>query len=74
MEKVAVLPVPDWAWAMTSWPGGLCVSGVKEQTESSERLTLDDGHDGALLDSRGALETVGVDTTEELGLEVHGVE
>jgi len=20
MEKVAVLPVPDWAWAMTSWP------------------------------------------------------
>jgi hypothetical protein len=47
---------------------------VKEQTESSEKLTLDDGHDGALLDSRGALETVGVDTTEELGLEVHGVE
>jgi hypothetical protein len=23
MEKVAVLPVPDWAWAMTSWPGGV---------------------------------------------------
>jgi hypothetical protein len=25
-------------------------------------FTLDDGHDGALLDSRRALETVGVDT------------
>ena len=37
-------------------------------------LTLDDWHDGALLDSRWALETVGVDTTEELGLEVHGIE
>lgn len=21
-EKVAVFPVPDWAWAMTSWPCG----------------------------------------------------
>jgi hypothetical protein len=38
------------------------------------KLTLDDGHDGALLDSRRALETVGVDTTEELGLQVHRVE
>ena len=28
----------------------------------SQVLTLNDGHDGALLDSRGALETVGVDT------------
>jgi hypothetical protein len=37
-------------------------------------LTLDDGHDGALLDGRGTLETVGVDSTEELGLEVHGIE
>ena len=37
-------------------------------------LTLDDGHDGALLDGRRALETVGVDTTEELSLQVHGVE
>jgi hypothetical protein len=26
------------------------------------KLTLDDGHDGALLDSGGTLETVGVDT------------
>jgi hypothetical protein len=38
------------------------------------KLTLDDGHDGALLDGRRALETVGVDATEELGLEVHAVE
>jgi hypothetical protein len=38
------------------------------------KLTLDDGHDGALLDSRRALETVGVDSTEELGLQVHRVE
>jgi hypothetical protein len=37
-------------------------------------LTLDDWHDGALLDSRWALETVGVNSTEELGLEVHGIE
>jgi hypothetical protein len=37
-------------------------------------LTLDDGHDSALLDSRRALETVGVDTTEELSLQVHVVE
>jgi len=37
-------------------------------------LTLDNGHDGALLDSRRALETVGVDTAEELSLEVHVVE
>lgn len=39
-----------------------------------QRLTLDDGHDGALLDSRRTLKTVGVDTTEELSLEVHGIE
>lgn len=39
-----------------------------------ETLTLDNGHDGALLDSRRALETVGVDTTEELSLQVHVVE
>jgi hypothetical protein len=37
-------------------------------------LTLDDWHDSALLDSRWTLETVGVDTTEKLWLEVHGVE
>ena len=36
--------------------------------------TLDNGHDGALLDSRRALETVGVDTTEKLGLQVHRIE
>ena len=40
----------------------------------TEKLTLDDGHDGALLDSRRALETIGVNTTKELGLQVHRVE
>jgi hypothetical protein len=50
------------------------VSGMQEQTGWLDKLTLDDGHDGALLDGRGALETVGVDTTEELSLEVHGIE
>jgi hypothetical protein len=39
-----------------------------------EILTLDDWHDSALLDSRWALETVCVDTTEKLRLQVHGVE
>jgi hypothetical protein len=38
------------------------------------KLTLDDGHDGALLDGGRALETVGVDSAEELGLQVHRVE
>jgi hypothetical protein len=38
------------------------------------KLTLDDGHDGTLLDGRRALETVGVDATEELSLEFHAVE
>ena len=38
------------------------------------RLALDDWHDSALLDSRWALETVSVDSAEELWLEVHAVE
>jgi hypothetical protein len=38
------------------------------------QLTLDDGHNGALLDGRRTLETVSVDTTEQLALEVHGIE
>lgn len=36
--------------------------------------TLDDGHDGALLNGGGAFETIGVDSTEELALEVHRIE
>lgn len=36
--------------------------------------TLDDWHDSALLDSRGALETVGIDTTEKLWAKVHRIE
>jgi len=39
-----------------------------------ETLTLDNGHDGALLDGGGALETVGVDSTKELCLEIHRIE
>lgn len=38
------------------------------------KLTLDDGHDGTLLDSRGALETVGIDAAKQLSLQVHVVE
>lgn len=36
--------------------------------------TSDDGHDSSLLNGRGSLETVSVDTSEELGLELHVVE
>jgi hypothetical protein len=71
MEKVAVLPVPDCACAMTSWPA--CVS-LGLLGRRAGKLTLDDGHDSALLDGRRALETVGVDSTEELGLQVHRIE
>jgi hypothetical protein len=39
-----------------------------------QKLTLDDRHDGALLNSRWSFETVGVDSTEKLCLEVHRVE
>lgn len=35
---------------------------VTHLVEKRYFLTLDDGHDGALLDSRGALETISVDT------------
>jgi hypothetical protein len=77
MEKVAVLPVPDWACAITSLPK-VCQSLVLSSGGGGGggvgKLTLDDGHDGTLLDSRGALETVGVDSTEELSLQVHVVE
>jgi len=33
-----------------------------------------DGLDGALLDGRGLLKAVGVDTAEKVLLEVHGIE
>lgn len=60
---------------MTSLP---LRGGVSEGWGGGERdvqgHTLDDGHDGALLDGRRALETVGVDTAQELGLQVHVVE
>lgn len=47
---------------MGEWEGG------------GEVHTLNDGHDGALLNRRWALETVGVNSTEELSLEVHRIE
>ena len=34
----------------------------------------DDRHDGSLLDSGRSLETLGVDTSKEVGLELHVVE
>lgn len=77
MEKVAVFPVPDWAWAITSLPVSSmsgCALCVKDSRVEHIVLTLDDWHDSALLDSRWALETVGVDSAEELALEVHGIE
>jgi hypothetical protein len=41
--------------------------------DSMSVLTLDDWHDGALLNSRWSLETVSIDTTEKFGLQVHRV-
>jgi hypothetical protein len=38
------------------------------------RPTFDDGHDGALLNCRRALEAVRVHSSEKLSLQVHGVE
>jgi hypothetical protein len=60
---------------MTSWPAlvSRCWDDTVRCVEAG-KLTLDDGHDGALLDGRRALETVGVNTTEELSLQVHVVE
>jgi hypothetical protein len=46
---------------MTSLPNHMLGACLQNYSKSKE-LTLDDGHDGTLLDSRGALETVGVDT------------
>ena len=36
--------------------------------------TFDDGHDSTLLDGRGPLEAVGVDSAQELALQFHGIE
>lgn len=46
---------------MTSLPNEMLGAFLQNYSKSKE-LTLDDGHNGTLLDSRGALETVGVDT------------
>ena len=73
MEKVAVLPVPDCAWAMTSLPRTLSVCEFVVKYIRGRR-TLDHRHDGALLDGRRALEAVGVDSAQELALEIHSIE
>lgn len=51
--------------------GGLTGTGLSLGNAVS---ASDDGHNGSLLDGGGSLETVGVDTSEELGLQVHVVE
>lgn len=59
-EKVAVLPVPDWAWAITSWPCGSERGGQGRRDGEEQQVGAthgNDGHDGALLDGRGTLET-----------------
>jgi hypothetical protein len=61
MEKVAVLPVPDWACAMTSEPVIFCQC-LSNVWESLRVRTLNDGDDGALLDRRGTFEAVRIDT------------
>lgn len=38
------------------------ISSESGQVQGCRELTLDDGHDGPLLDSGGALETIGIDT------------
>lgn len=40
----------------------------------AQLLTLDNGHDGALLDGGGSFETIGVYSAKEFCLEVHVVE
>lgn len=74
MEKVAVLPVPDWACAITSWPSNQSNRIPRRRTQRWAKPTPDNGHDGALLNGRRPLETIGVDAAKQLGLQVHGVE
>lgn len=50
--------------------GGLAGTGL---SLSNHIVTLDDGDDSTRLNRRGTLETVGVDTTEKLLLELHVV-
>ena len=67
MEKVAVFPVPDCAWAMTSEPGK---RGQRhEWIGLYDPRTLDDRHDSALLDSRGALEAIGIYTWNSVSVQ-----
>lgn len=63
-ENVAVFPVPDCACAMTSDPA-INVSKCDNDIGYSSENTFDDWHDSTLLDSRWALETIGIDTWEK---------
>lgn len=51
--------------------GGLSSSGLGL---GDDIVSLNDGDDGSLLDSGRSLETVGVNSSEKLGLELHVVE
>merc|ERR1719266_883089 len=82
MEKVAVLPVPDWAWALPQVGVNLLQDGDgKGGGLTGTRLSLGDNihaldtrDNGSLLDSRRLLETIGIDASEELLLQVHVIE
>jgi hypothetical protein len=52
MEKVAVLPVPDWAWRRSERS---LVHYEGEAHLSDDVATLDDGNDGSLLDGGRSL-------------------
>merc|ERR1719510_2681606 len=83
--KVAVFPVPDWAWAITSLPdsgvNGLEDGDAEGCSFSCTRLglgnhisPLDDGLDGPLLNCTGLLESIGIDSPEQILPESHTVE
>ena len=76
MAKVAVLPVPDWAWAMTSWP---LVQGTMARIWIARANVRPWENWATLWKVKSGLtwrllETVTVDTTEELLVEAHVVE
>ena len=70
MAKVAVLPVPDCACAITSWP----VVRAKNGTQTRRRATFNARQDGALLDGRRALKAVAVDAAQQVLAQLHVVE
>ena len=42
-----------------------------EYSTQKHQLMSEDGQDGALLDDRGRLKVVGVDTAQQVGVQVH---